>query len=68
MLGDGIVSLGVALVTTLCRNSKSGAKIGFSSVTLPSMCIAAGVNSMSPSALWNLTARLPGDFEMPPSW
>ena len=67
MLGLGIVSFGVAVVTTLWRNSKSWAKIGFSSVTLPSMCIAAGVNSMSPSALWNLTLRLPGDFEMPPS-
>ena len=60
MLGDGIVSFGVALVTHSCRNSKCSAKIGFSSVTLPSTCIAAGVHSMSPSALWNLTFRLPG--------
>ena len=29
---------------------------------------AEGVNSMSPSALWNFTVRLPGDLEMPPSW
>ena len=68
MLGLGIVSFGVASVTTLCRNSKSRAKIGCSSVTLPSMCIAAGVNSMSPSALWNFTVRFPGDLEIPPSW
>ena len=26
------------------------------------------LNSMSPSALWNLTLRLPGAFEIPPSW
>ena len=67
MLGLGIVSLGVFDVTPF-RNSKSSPKIGFSSVTLPSMCIAAGVNSMSPSALWNLTLRCPGAFEIPPSW
>ncbi len=66
MLGDGIVSFGVAVVTHSCRNWKWSAKIGFSSVTLASTCIAAGVHSMSPSALWNLTFSRPGVLEIPP--
>ena len=67
MLGDGIVSLGVALVTHSCRNWKWSAKIGFSSVIREPTWVAAGVHSMSPSALWNLTFSWPGVFSMPPS-
>ena len=32
------------------------------------MWIAAGVNSIVPSALRNSTLRLPGAFETPSSW
>ena len=63
MLGDGIVSFGVARWSRTPAGTRSAsAKIGFSSVTLPSTCIAAGVHSMSPSALWNLTFSFPGVF------
>ena len=30
------------------------------------MWIEAGVNSISPAALWNFTARLPGALDTPP--
>ena len=66
MLGDGIVSFGVwASEATDCRYSNASPKIGSETPSLPSMWMAAGVHSMSPSALWNLTARLPGALEMP---
>jgi hypothetical protein len=68
MLGDGIVSFGVCVsLATDCRNSNASAKIVCETPSLPSMCSAAGVNSMSPSALWNCTDRLPGALEMPSS-
>jgi len=48
MLGDGIVSLGVPVVTADCRNWKSGPKIGPSMPILPSTFSAAEVNYRSP--------------------
>ena len=66
MLGDGIVSFGVwPSLATDCRNSNASAKIVCDTPSLPSMCSAAGVHSMSPSALWNLTLMFPGALEMP---
>ena len=55
MLGEGIVSFGVAVVTTSCRNAKASAKIGSRSATRSSTCSAAGANSIVPSALRNWT-------------
>ena len=66
MFGDGMVSLGTAVVTWLRRNVKASAKMVSSIPSLPSTRIDAGVNSMSPAALWNFTAMLPGAFETPP--
>jgi hypothetical protein len=37
-------------------------------LSLLSTFMAAGVNSMLPSAFWNLTERLPGALAMPPIW
>ena len=57
MLGDGIVSFGVCpSLTHDFRYSKASPKIVSDTPSLPSMRIAAGVNSMSPCSLWNLTA------------
>ena len=68
MLGDGIVSFGVWPSLAIdCRNLNGRSKIVSDTPSLPSMCSAAGVNSMSPSALWNCTDRLPGALEMPSS-
>jgi len=66
MLGEGIVSFGVPRATDL-RKAKSSAKMARSRFNLPVTRIAAGVNSMSPCALWNLTTRSPGAFETPSS-
>ena len=66
MFGDGMVSLGTAVVTWDFRNVKASAKIVSLIVSLLSTRIDAGVNSMSPAALWNFTARLPGALDTPP--
>ncbi len=66
MFGDGMVSLGTAVVTCDFRNEKASAKIVSLILSLLSTRIDAGVNSMSPAALWNFTARLPGAFDTPP--
>ena len=42
MLGEGIVSFGVAVVTVRARNVKASPKIVCSSATLPSTCSAGG--------------------------
>ena len=55
MLGEGIVSFGVAVVTASCTNVKASAKIGSRSATRSSTCSAAGENSIVPSALRNWT-------------
>ena len=68
MLGDGIVSFGTVVVTVCCRNWNASPKIVFDTPSFPSMCSAAGVNSMSPCSLWNLTAMWPASFVMPSSW
>ena len=67
MFGDGMVSFGTAVVTWSRTNVKSSAKIVSSIRSFPSTMIEAGVNSMSPAALWNFTARWPGALETPPS-
>ena len=67
MLGDGIVSFGVAVVTHDCTNWKSAAKIGSSSATGASTCSAAGVNSSVPSALRNWTVIDSAARVTPPS-
>ena len=51
-----------------CRYWKSSAKIVFSMEILRSTWMAAGVHSMSPWALWNFTAMLPGALPIPPIW
>jgi len=66
MFGDGIVSFGTAVVTWDFRKVKSPPKIVWSSLILPPMCSAAGVHSMVPDGLVNVTASLPGALETPP--
>ena len=51
MFGDGMVSLGTAVVTWDFRNEKASAKIVSLIFSLLSTRIDAGVNSMSPAAL-----------------
>ena len=67
MFGDGMVSLGTAVVTWDFRNVKSSPKIVSLILSLLSTRIEAGVNSMSPAALWNCTAMFPGVLDTPPS-
>ena len=67
MLGDGIVSFGTFVVTVSRRNENASPKIVFETPSLPSTCSAAGVNSMSPFSLWNLTAMWPASFVIPSS-
>ena len=66
MFGDGIVSLGTAVVTWDRRKVKASAKIVSSMPIFPSTRIEAGVNSISPPALRNFTARFPGALDIPP--
>ena len=66
MFGEGMVSLGTAVVTWDFRKVKASPKIVSSIRSFPSTRIDAGVNSMSPAALWNFTAMLPGALETPP--
>ncbi len=68
MLGEGMVSFGVPVVTTDFRNSKSSPKMHFSKVSLPTIRSADGVNSMSPPLLWKVTLRLSLTFSTPPNW
>ncbi len=68
MLGDGMVSLGTAVVTVSARNRNASAKIGCSSRTFPSTRSAAGVNSIVPSVFWNWTTRFSSARLIPPSW
>ena len=57
MLGDGIVSFGVAPPAIDRRNAKSSPKIVLLTPMRPSMCRAAGVNSITPIALRNSTVQ-----------
>ena len=66
MFGDGMVSLGTAVVTWSFRKVKASAKIVSSMRSFPSTRIEAGVNSISPAAFRNFTARWPGALDMPP--
>ncbi len=54
MFGEGMVSLGTAVVTCDRRNVKASAKIVSLILSLLSTRIDAGVNSMSPAALWKV--------------
>ena len=67
MLGDGMVSLGTAVVTASARNRKSSAKIGSSSRTRPSTASPAVVKSLSPAALCMCTRIRSSVRLMPPS-
>jgi hypothetical protein len=68
MLGDGMVSFGVAFVVSAARNPNASAKIGSSSRTLSRIASPAVVNAFSPSALCMLTRIWSSVFAMPPSW
>ena len=68
MLGDGIVSFGLAVVVSDFRYSNASPKIVSLTPSLPSMCSAAGVNSIVPCSLRNSTLRLPGAVDTPSSW
>ena len=67
MLGDGIVSFGTAVETVSARKRKSSPKIVSETETLPVTWCWAGVNSMSPPALWKRTAMSPASFVTPSS-
>ena len=58
MVGEGIVTLGVRVVTDF-RNSKSPAWIGLTWRTLPVTCITGGAKSTVPAPLRKLTAMPP---------
>ena len=66
MLGDGIVSFGVAVVTWRSRNENASAKIGDGSEILPSTRSAAEVNSRSPDAFRNWTVSCSSARWIPP--
>ncbi len=68
MLGEGIVSFGTFVVTVSWRKLNASPKIVSETPSLLSMWSAAGVNSMSPSSLWNLTEMWPASWVMPSSW
>jgi hypothetical protein len=69
MLGDGIVSLGVAVLTHSWRNVNASAKIGARRATRSVTCSAAGENSIEPCSLRNCTLRLSSLIVViPPSW
>jgi hypothetical protein len=67
MLGDGIVSFGIAAVAICCRKRNASPKIVSDTPSLPSTWSAAGVNSISPCSLKNFTAMWPASFEIPSS-
>src|SRR5215472_8951770 len=58
MVGEGIVTFGVRLVSDL-RYSKSATWIGEAWRTLPVTCSTGGAKSMSPLALWKCAVRPP---------
>ena len=66
MFGDGMVSLGTAVVTWDFRKVNASAKIVSSMRIFPSTRSDAGVNSISPAAFRNWTAMFPGALDMPP--
>ena len=66
MLGDGIVSFGTAVVTALCRNTKSSAKIGSSSRTRDRTAMPAEMNAVSPAAPCIRTSMRSSVRSMPP--
>ena len=57
MFGDGMVSLGTAVLTRDCRYVKASPKMVWSIRTLLPTCSAAGVHSMVPDGFTNFTAR-----------
>jgi len=67
MLGDGIVSFGVAVVTVSARKRNASAKIGSGSVIRYATCAAHGVNAMSAWKEWNRSERVSWTRRIPPS-
>ncbi len=68
MLGDGIVSLGVAVVVRLASVAKSSAKIGSGSEIRSSITRAGASNVSSPFSSRNATVSLSSPGWTPPSW
>jgi hypothetical protein len=68
MLGEGIVSFGVAVLVSEARKRNASAKIGWSSRTFSRTASPAVTNAFSPSALCMLTRIFSSVFVMPPSW
>ena len=68
MLGEGIVSLGTAVVTDDLRNVKASAKIVSSSRTRSLTRSAAEVKEVAPSLLRNATSICWSVLVMPPIW
>ena len=68
MFGEGMVSLGTAVVTVFFRNEKASAKIVSCSVTRSWTSSAADWKSSSPCSLrkWTCSSSCVG--RMPPSW
>ena len=60
MFGDGMVSLGTAVVTWSRRKMKASAKIVSTMRSLPSIRIEAGVNSISPGRVAELHGQVAG--------
>ncbi len=67
MLGDGIVSFGVAVVTCCFRNEKASAKMVFSSRTWSCTFSAADSKSRLPFSFSKCTVIFSSVREMPPS-
>ena len=67
MLGEGIVSLGVAVVTAPVKNRKASAKMVSPRWMRSSTRGAAGVNFYIPSALRNFTLMLSWAFSTTPN-
>ena len=65
MLGEGIVSFGVAVVTQSLRKLKCVAECRLVQADPLVTLSAAGVKSMSPSGLWKWTTRSSSAFVDP---
>jgi hypothetical protein len=67
MLGEGMVSLGTAVVTADFKNSKASPKIVVSMPTRPLTFRAADVNDVVPSLFLKATCSCSSDLVIPPS-
>ena len=68
MLGDGMVSFGVAVRDAVLQEREGVAEDRFVEVQRPSTFSAAEVNSRSPSALRKCTVSCSSVRVTPPSW